>query len=297
MSSKIDLVIFDFPWGLPAMEEFPHIPSIYFSNGVEKDFASITLKHLGLEWFPWNRLLPAVLGHIERQACVLAKLTVCMNEKDASRFTEIYAMPSEKFQALGQPHTPYVSEDSKEALRAKLGLPVSATLVVFHGSASHFPNREAITCLRQYIAVSFESDARVYFVIAGTGQPEFVEKNIISLGYVEELEELLVACDIALVPIFSACGMQMKLFDYFRCGVPVVATDCIAEGLDGYKLCVLSGGDSPTTMTGALKRMLDSSELQAKFREQALACIASRAEVSQMRTEFSELLISLVKES
>jgi len=68
------------------------------------------------------------------------------------------------------------------------------------------------------------------FVLAGYGMPTFVEDNVISLGFVDDLAALIDSVDVAVMPITVGSGVRIKMIDYMSRGVPVVAT---SESLEG----------------------------------------------------------------
>jgi glycosyltransferase involved in cell wall biosynthesis len=107
------------------------------------------------------------------------------------------------------------------------------SIALFVGSG-HPPNVDA--ALRVLETAARMPD--VLFVLAGghvdalPGIPN--GENVVARGVVSraELDELLACCDVALNPMSSGSGTNIKMIDYFAAGAPVVSTAIGARGLD-----------------------------------------------------------------
>lgn len=260
-----DFIVYHFPWGLFSTAADIQCPAIYYSAGVETDFARITCSHLGLDYLLPRLILETWIKYIERRACQTAELVITMSDQDISRYHHLFDLTEEqshKYWTLPHPVKPEtsVSPDQKAAAKRTLGLRENAISIGFHGLWSHLPNREAILALSNNIAPTVLAKcANVQFVVAGTGVPQNLGDNLISLGYVEDLAQFIMAIDLAVVPIFSGCGLRMKLFDYFSRGVPVVSTTKGAEGLplaSGQELLIVE--DSVEAMAEAIVEVLEN---------------------------------------
>jgi len=64
---------------------------------------------------------------------------------------------------------------------------------------------------------------------------KFKNNNLISLGFVEELKDLLLVADFTITPIISGIGMRVKCSDYIVGAIPFVTTKKGIEGLDFLK--------------------------------------------------------------
>jgi glycosyltransferase involved in cell wall biosynthesis len=104
-------------------------------------------------------------------------------------------------------------------------------LAVFVGSY-HPPNLEAAESI---VGIAQELP-EVCFVIAGRQGMHFenwsLPQNVIVTGALEqpELDRLLAAADVALNPMASGGGTNLKLIEYFANGIPVVSTPLGARG-------------------------------------------------------------------
>ncbi|NHW88881.1 MAG: glycosyltransferase family 4 protein [Archaeoglobales archaeon] len=59
--------------------------------------------------------------------------------------------------------------------------------------------------------------------------PKFEKDGI---KFLDDIYELLVASDIAIVPILSGSGTRVKIMDYLNVGLPIVTTKKGIEGIE-----------------------------------------------------------------
>lgn len=130
-------------------------------------------------------------------------------------------------------------------------------LALFVGSF-HPPNLEAVN----EIASFAQQMPDVAFLVAGSVCHRFwreeLPRNVVLLGVVSDAlkRRLLGAADVALNPMRTGTGTNLKIIEYFASGVPTVSTALGARGLeaDWHRDVVVSDlGDFPT----AMRRMLD----------------------------------------
>jgi len=170
----------------------------------------------------------------EFTACKLADYIITISKNDCQKLQKIYSIKSKKF-LIVPTGSPKINFDlyEKSICRNKLGLDQENIIIIFHGVLNYYPNYEAITLIRDYIAPKiYELSNNSIFVIAGNGLPILQEKNVIFLGFVKDLNELLLSADIAIVPLLRGGGTKVKIFDYMSAGLPVITTKKGAEGID-----------------------------------------------------------------
>ena len=126
----------------------------------------------------------------------------------------------------------YAGPRSRAELKRRIGAQ-GKRLAIFMGSW-HGPNLEAVERIFDF-ASAF---AGVSFLIVGSAASAFkkraVPENVIMAGVVDDDEKsvLLGAADVALNPMVSGSGSNLKMLDYFAAGVPVVSTPFGARGMD-----------------------------------------------------------------
>ena len=133
--------------------------------------------------------------------------------------------------------------------------PHTRFLAVFVGSA-HPPNIEAAA---QLVRVA-DQLPHVLLVLVGSHAAQLdrtrtpLPENVIAAGVVsdQQLGLVLSACDVALNPISSGSGTNIKMLDYFAAGAPVIATEVGARGLGA-----TSGTEYAATDVGDVAEVID----------------------------------------
>jgi glycosyltransferase involved in cell wall biosynthesis len=293
LETDIDVVFFDFPWGLSGFRQRHAIPSVYHSQGVEKEFASIALKDRGLDFTPFKQLFSFVIGFIEKRACKKADLILAMSKRDSDLLSQTTNVSTEKMLPLAQPTA--VTIDTKST-RGAFALPKEGKLLVFHGSARHLPNRTAIDLIRNQIAPRVaELDPSAHIVIAGPGIEKLKDGNILQVGFVEDLHGLLSCCDIAIVPILEGSGVRMKMLDYFRAGLPVITTKKGIEGLSvsSGKEAILTN-DNINDFISTLGEILGDEKVQGEIARNASIYLNETHSSPKLEKHLVEALTRLV---
>jgi glycosyltransferase involved in cell wall biosynthesis len=166
------------------------------------------------------------------------------------------------------------------------GLETGASSIALFIGSGHPPNVQAALRTLE-IAQSIPS---ILFVMAGghvdalPGVP--LGGNVLALGVVgnDELDRLLSCCDVALNPMATGSGTNIKMLDYFAAGAPVVSTSVGARGLgatngvhyvdadlDEFAEAILAtvndllGADERARNARELAESFDWSELGEKF--------------------------------
>jgi glycosyltransferase involved in cell wall biosynthesis len=117
----------------------------------------------------------------------------------------------------------------RNEVRAELGLgPDELAILFIGGPAAH--NRRAARFLEEELLPALERPARL--IIAGRCARPRRTRRVLALGFVDRLTRLLAAADVAVNPIESGSGSNLKLAEYVAAGVPVVTTPV---GLRGYE--------------------------------------------------------------
>lgn len=230
------LLVCDFPWGGAALAQQSSVPMIYLSHGVERDFVATTLLHLGIENRAAHLMLQSAIAAIERRTIEQAQLVLTMSALDSARYAGCYGVPAEKLFDLPQPvwlaPTPVDRAERRAAMRRSLGIGEGDRVLVLHGSWHHVPNRRAFAALREHVLPALQARfPALRLLLAGSGVPEERGEAVTAVGFVEDLDALLVAADLAVMPIRDGAGVRMKTFDYVRNDIPIVGTKKALEGI------------------------------------------------------------------
>jgi len=122
----------------------------------------------------------------------------------------------------------FTSDKIKDELKSKYGY--DGKKIVFFSGSVHTPNIEAVEKIEK-LAADFE-DGVIFLVIGKAGDGFKSTKNFICTGFVDEMMDYIKMADIAINPLISGSGTNLKMLEYFAAGVPTVTTPTGARGID-----------------------------------------------------------------
>ncbi len=99
--------------------------------------------------------------------------------------------------------------------------------VLFVGVCKYQPNEEAISLIKEIIAPKLKN---INFLLVGKNCMRYKHENIISLGFVKNLNKVISKADICIAPIIHGGGIKTKVLLYLSAGKPVIATSKAFEG-------------------------------------------------------------------
>lgn len=219
------------PYLVEPLKRALHNKPLWFeAHNVEAD-----LKRDMLAAYPaGGRLLEAVHA-VEGKAWRLASHVFACADRDLVRLREIYgptrARLHEVPNGVALDEIPFTSPDERRRLQAQSGL-AGRTTALFMGSW-HQPNIDAL----QSILEVAEHVPAIRFVVLGSVCAPFktspLPGNVDLLGAVDAAvrNDLLAAAHVALNPMQSGSGTNLKMLDYFASGIPVISTAFGARGL------------------------------------------------------------------
>ncbi|WP_410509096.1 glycosyltransferase [Methanosarcina hadiensis] len=116
-------------------------------------------------------------------------------------------------------------------------------------------------------------------------------KNVILLGRVsdEEKQALFRVADVALNPMSSGSGTNIKMLDYMAAGLPVISTPAGARGLDlkNYENAIIC--EIPE-FPAKIKQIFNDSELHAKISRNGRRTIEERFDWKKIASEMVKVL-------
>lgn len=176
---------------------------------------------------------------IEKEAAQKADLVFTTCAEDTEQLVQLYGIDKNK--VLVTPNGVDISKidlislEERESLKKELGLSNCHT-ILFIGSW-HPPNLEALKFILEEIAN--RSNDYIFLVIGSIKHYYIHEynnfpKNVLAFGVVDEDEkyELYKLADLAINPMFSGSGTNLKMLDYMSAGIPTISTPIGARGLD-----------------------------------------------------------------
>jgi len=238
---KVDLIfIIGGPYGvISARLMCPNIPVIYSSESVKHDSAYLTFETVknNIPLFKTSiirtfskLLLTSYLRILERWTCKQASHISVLSDQIKFRYQELYGLKSDKFTVipgfLGSGRFRSEPRIIMDDVRHDM------IRIVFHGPYSNPANADAFQLILNYIAPEVQKYNRnIVFIIAGADMPIFEKENVKSLGFIEDLADLLENCDIAIIPMMHGeGGVKGKTRDYLAAGLAIVTTP---EGITG----------------------------------------------------------------
>ena len=234
---KFKIIQIEFPWGflITKLLAKKNTFLIYDSHGVESEFINIAMKNPNFPNFlkPLSKLYSRLY---EKVVCKIANLIINVSEVDRQYYVQNYNINRKKtfliqIPSIAKKIESKGIEEVKLNIKRKLKLPLDRKIVLFHGTDTHPPNKEGFELIENYISPRIK-DPQILFVLAGYNLKKFKKENIVSLGFVQNLTELLIIADLAIVPIISGSGMRVKCSDYISFGIPFITTGKGIEGID-----------------------------------------------------------------
>ncbi len=271
---KFDVIQITNPWGFVMLKLLVRRKTylIFDSHGVEGEFIKIALKN---PMFPmiFKPFAGSFTKLYEKLTCKFTDLIINVSELDREHYIKNYNIKESKAITIQIPSSIKRKEvNNRDILklksREKLGLPKEKTIIIFHGAETHLPNKEAFSLIKNFIAPNIKKKD-ILFVLAGFNLKSWKKANVISLGFVKNLEDLLYSADFAIVPIISGSGQRVKCSDYISLGLPFICTKKGIEGLEFIKNnedCLIYDTVNNRFLEGILK-LYKNKELRKKFHD------------------------------
>jgi glycosyltransferase involved in cell wall biosynthesis len=197
---------------------------VYVAHNVEKDYA--------LAASPLYRLFARQIDELERRAVRASDLVVACTDADGRRLSDLYGDPKRLAvlaNGFDESEVAEARQYGRAQAQAELGLrPDELAILFVGGPAVH--NRRAARFLEEQLLPAVTQPARL--IIAGRCARPRRQGRVLAVGYVQSLAPLLAAADVAVNPVESGSGSNLKLAEYVAAGVPAVTTPF---GLRGYE--------------------------------------------------------------
>jgi len=263
-----DVVICSHPWVYPLVSDLLDRPGqllVYDAHNVES-----VLRYRLLADSEIGQRIVRQATAVEYELCRRADLVLACSREDRELFHGLYGTPFAK--CLVMPNGTFVGDVPSDAARRQarrtLGLD-SQPLAVFIGSL-YPPNEEAATFICTELAPALPG---VTFAICG-GVGSAIDRdalarrgigNVCITGVLDDAgrREYLAAADVAVNPMFSGSGTNIKMFDFMAAGLPVVSTPTGARGIaqceSALHIC------APAEFASALQRILHDRDYATRL--------------------------------
>ena len=235
------LVVASHPYCLPALRDARGaLPLVYEAHNVEAHLKEATL----------GGDLARVARDVEAEACDLARLVLACSAEDGAELSRLYGVDAARLHVApnGVDTAAIAMTDgaARAARRCAIGLE-DARIALFVGSR-HPPNIEAAEAIIG-LAPALPD---VTFLLVG-GQCEALAarprpRNVALMGVVDAatLATITAVADVALNPMRTGSGTNLKIGGYLAAGMPVVTTPIGARGyalVDGEHAVVCALGE------------------------------------------------------
>ncbi len=234
--AEADVVVFSHPWLYPPLTDEVRrlgLPVIYDSQNFEW-----RLRRELLGRTPLGSAFADAIRFWEGEICRRADLVFVCSEADRDGYVEAYGVDPRRIEVVpnGVDTDAIRPADASQRRAARLALDLSpeAVVALFIGS-NYDPNREAARWIAETLA---RAVPRIQILLVG-GACEAVKRlrtprNVRLLGVVDDATKryALHAVDLAINPVATGSGTNIKMFDFMAAGVPIVSTPVGARGID-----------------------------------------------------------------
>lgn len=275
---RSDAVVLSHPYLFPLARDLDRsVPIIYDSHNAEWSLKRAMYPHS-----PTGDALSAAVAEAEAATIRRAALVSVVSDDDAAQLQELASTMGDYVvvpNGVDVSTIPFVTGDERRSRRAAWLGSLDAhgwrfdgrEVVLFMGSG-HPPNIQAA-----HEVLRLASDLPDHmFVLVGSHVDElrlpFYAPNVLARGVVgdAELRLLLSICSVALNPMRSGSGTNIKMLDYFAAGAPTVSTEVGARGLGAshgrHLLLVSDRAGFADAITGLLADPTNADRLAAAAR-------------------------------
>jgi glycosyltransferase involved in cell wall biosynthesis len=270
-----DVVVFSHPWVYPLLNRYitPNQVLIYDSQNVEGYLRAQLLD----EENPIEADLLRQVVQDEYELGSQADLILTCSQEDSARFNRVYEFPFSKMRVVPNGVMAFTEalpdENSKLEAKQSLRLDETKLTAIFIGS-QYGPNIDGARFILEELSAVMPE---VIFVIAGGVGEQLTSKrkNVVITGAISEQDKFLwlKAADIAVNPMFSGSGTNIKMFDFMAQKLPTVTTAIGARGIDtGSHNAMLICAPDVESFASAIKQLQDT-DLRNSIGEDARYCV------------------------
>lgn len=180
-----------------------------------------------------SNLTNSKIKELENFAVNNADKIFAVSEEDAYCLEKIYSINHNKIDIIpnGVDTRKFnIIHENKDDLKTNLNLQ-GRKIILFSGS-KHIPNFEALKLIQKMAIQLSHIDDKIVFLIAGSvGAGYRSMGNIYYTGKKDDISPYFQMADIAINPMISGSGTNLKMLEYLASGLPTITTTFGARGL------------------------------------------------------------------
>lgn len=173
------------------------------------------------------------LKQIELSLCRKSDAVVCVSDNDRQRLLEDGVRPDLLHTISHGVNLSDYQAGAIDGIRQRFSVADGEALLVYHGTFSYPPNRDAIQIFADILLPGLERRGLRCHVLAVGKEPppSSPHERIHFTGSVTAVAPWLKAADLAVIPLIDGGGTRMKIVDCFAAGLPVISTRKGIEGI------------------------------------------------------------------
>lgn len=238
----VDVVVVESALILPAVALFRKTPIVWDTTELE------TLHYRRLGWHRETIAKRLIWRVLESWAGRRSDVVVAVSEREASEWRKIFPSFARKVVVVDhvpdgrpEPGSPFLDAVRLATSRA------NDRYVLFLGNLGAKHNLTAARWCVQELAPLLPAACNL--VLAGVGTEKLVidagqPRQVLGLGFVENIDELVAEAEICLAPLLSGAGVKTKVLHYVALGRPVIGTATAFEGIEDAPGCRTAGLES-----------------------------------------------------
>jgi glycosyltransferase involved in cell wall biosynthesis len=283
IGSKAHVVIFSHSYLGPLIDTFESEHVIYESHNCEYE-----LKKSLLQGHPDYRNLVEQVEEIEKKIAQGSQWIVSVSDDDRECLAKLVP-PGKKIVTIQNGVEIKEENLCRDYSRVKEGFR-KHPVIIFIGSG-HKPNVDALSFIVDHVAPKLR---HCYFAIIGTvcnALRRAIPPNVLLFGKLSEdyKDVLLRIADVAINPILSGSGSNLKLAEYFANKIPVVTTSIGARGYsieDSRHAIICDKRD----FSDKILELLNNKELRAILIENAFSYVKKDLDWQVLAKQFQHVL-------
>jgi len=173
------------------------------------------------------------LKAIEISLCNQSDAVVCVSDNDRQKLGEDGVTSSLMHTILHGVDLQQYALPAVADGRSRFGIAANDLVLIYHGTFSYPPNREAVQIFADILLPELERKGLSCHVLAVGRNPPATSPHprIHFTGSVTEVAPWLKVADMAVIPLTDGGGTRMKIIDCFAAGLPVISTSKGIEGI------------------------------------------------------------------